>query len=106
MGNFASLVLTLKRSVKKGDKESLLSLFDDDNRFKRMDILEDAQEGSTVNVILEELGEIELKLGDNMQKGQKKSIMTLFWYVERSKPIEIKKDAEAGSNILIKLLSD
>jgi hypothetical protein len=105
MGNFASIVLTLKKSVKNGNQESLLSLFDDVNRFKRMDILEDAQEGSNVKVILEELGEIELKLGDNMQKGQKKSIMTLFWYVERSKPIEIKKDAEAGSNILIKLLS-
>lgn len=96
---FTSNELKLSKAVKKGDKENLLSLFNARERFKSSRVLVDAAEDAPVRVSLENLGEIDLKLGDDMEKGQKKTIMTLFWFSERSKPIEILKDAEAGDTV-------
>ena len=96
---FASNDLTLTKSVKKGDQESLLSLFSASERFKPTRVLSDAAENSKVRVSLEKLGEIDLMLGDDMEKGQKKTIMTLFWYAERSKPITLMKDAQSGDPV-------
>ncbi len=87
-----------------GDKENLLSLFDADARFEPIEVLIDAEEDSQVKVILEDLGECELKLGADMLKGRKKTIMTLFWFSERSKPIEMQRNAEAGENIVLDIL--
>ena len=98
---FAANELKLNKSVKKGDEESLLSLFSPEDRFKNTRVLIDAVENSSVRVSLEDLGEIDLKLGDDMEKGQKKTIMTLFWFEERSKPITIMKDARAGDTVVI-----
>ena len=103
MSKFSAIELKLKKSIKKGDKESLLSLFSAEERFKNMEVLIDADEDSVLKVVLEDMGEAELKLGDDMEKGQKKTIMTLFWYSERSKAIEMKKDAEAGESINISI---
>lgn len=100
---FAANELILNKSVKKGDKESLLSLFSPEDRFKNTKVLIDAIENTDVRVSLEDLGEIDLKLGDDMEKGQKKTIMTLFWFNERSKPITIMKDAQAGDTIKINI---
>jgi hypothetical protein len=55
-------------------------------------------------VILEGLGEIDLKLGADMEKKQKKTIMTLFWFAERSKNMEMQRKAEAGENVTLKIL--
>ena len=104
MGLFGSVELKLNKSVNKGDKESLLTLFDADDRFKPIEILADAEEETTVKVILEGLGDIDLKLGADMEKGSKKTIMTLFWFVERSKTIEMQRNAEAGENVILKIL--
>ena len=101
MEKLGSVELKLNKNVKKGDKESLLSLFDADNRFKHIELLSDAEEDSSVKVNLEGLGEIDLKLGADMQKGRKKTIMTLFWFVERSKLMEMQRNAEAGESISI-----
>ena len=103
MEKFASIELRLNKSVKKGDKESLLSLFNSAERFKHMEVLMNADEGASIKVLLEGLGEIDLKLGDDMEKGQKKTVMTLFWYSERSKPIEMKRNAEVGENVTVSL---
>ena len=103
MEKFASTKLRLNKSVKKGDKESLLSLFSAAERFKHMEVLTNADEGTSIKVALEGLGEADLKLGDDMEKGQKKTIMTLFWYSERSKPIEMKRNVELGENIAINM---
>jgi hypothetical protein len=100
---FMTNELTLKMNVKKGDKENLLSLFSAGERFKPAPVLVDAQENESVRVSLEGLGDIDLKLGDDMEKGQKKTIMTLFWFEERSKPISIMKDAQAGDKVLINM---
>jgi hypothetical protein len=100
---FMTNELTLKMDVKKGDKENLLSLFSAGDRFKPARVLTDAEENDSVRVSLEELGDIDLKLGDDMEKGQKKTIMTLFWFEERSKPIEIMKDAQAGDTVKINI---
>jgi hypothetical protein len=100
---FMTNELTLKMNVKKGDKENLLSLFSAADRFKPARVLIDAEENESVRVSLEELGEIDLKLGDDMEKGQKKTIMTLFWFEERSKPITIMKDAQAGDTVKINI---
>lgn len=104
MQEFANAELILYKSVKKGDKKSLLTLFSAAERFKPMEVLTNAEEDATIRVILEGLGEIDLKLGDDMKKGQKKTIMTLFWFFEREKPVEIKGDAEAGESIPVKML--
>ena len=44
---------------------------------------------------------LDLKLGADVPKGRKKTIMTLFWFVERSKPIEMMRNAQADENIKI-----
>ena len=49
---FTSNELTLVKSVKKGDKESLLSLFNAADRFKSSQVLLDAVEDTTVRVSL------------------------------------------------------
>ena len=103
MAIFAKTELNLAKSVKKGDKETLLSLFNPADRFKRMEILTPADEGTSIKVVLEGLGEALLKVGDDMEVGQKKTIMTLFWYSERSKPIEIKRNAEAGESLTVNM---
>ena len=59
--------------------------------------------GPKTAVVLEGLGEADLKLGADMEKGRKKTIMTLFWFVERSKPIEMKKNAENGEKVLMNI---
>lgn len=103
MEKFINAELQLKKDVKKGDEESLLSLFNVAERFKHMEVRKDADEGTDIKVILEDLGEVDLKLGADMKKGQKKTIMTLFWYDERSKPIKIKRNAKAKENIIINI---
>ncbi len=103
MEKFGSVQLKLNIDVKKGSKESLLSLFDADDRFKPIEVLTDAEENTGVKVLMEGLGEVDLKLGADMQKGRKKTIMTLFWFVERSKPIEIQKDATRGETVTINI---
>jgi hypothetical protein len=95
--------LKLNKSVNKGDTESLLSLFDASERFKRFEVLTDADEGAKIKVSLEELGEAELKLGANIEKGQQKCIMTLFWYEQRIVPFDIRKNAKADEGIGIKI---
>ena len=101
MEKFASIELRLNKSVRKGNRESLLSLFSSAERFKHMEVLTNADEGASIKVVLEGLGETDLKLGDDMEKGQKKTVMTLFWYSEKSKPIEIKRDAEMGESVIV-----
>jgi hypothetical protein len=103
MEKFGSVELKLNKNIKKGDKESLLSLFDADDRFKPIEVLKAAEEDATIKVILEGLGESDLKLGADVPKGRKKTIMTLFWFVERNKAIEMMKDAQAGEMISMKL---
>jgi hypothetical protein len=103
MDKFSSIELKLKKSVKKGDKGTLLTLFGANERFKHMEVLIDAEEGTNLKVVLEGFGEAYLQLGDDMDKGQQKTIMTLFWFSEKSKPIEILRDAEAGESIAINI---
>ena len=103
MKTFATTKLELYKSVKKGDKESLLSLFRVADRFKHINVLADAEEDMSIKVTLEGLGKADLKLGADMETGQKKTIMTLFGYSERSKPVEMMKDAETGELVTIKM---
>jgi hypothetical protein len=103
MDKFGSVELNLVKDVKMGDKENLLSLFSPDDRFKPIEVLQDAEEESTVKVVLEGFGEADLKLGADMQKGRKKTIMTLFWFVERAKPIEMKKNGKTGDKVVINI---
>jgi hypothetical protein len=103
MDKFASIELKLKKNVKKGDNGPLLTLFSASERFKHMKVLIDAEEDTNLKVALEGLGEADLKLGDDMDKGQQKTIMTLFWFSEKSKPIEMLRDAKAGESITINI---
>ena len=101
MEKFAAIRLKLGKSIKKGDKESLLSLFNATERFEPMEIFLDADEDTNMKVVLEGLAETDLKLGADMEKGQKKTIMTLFWFSERSKPIEMNREAKEGECITL-----
>jgi hypothetical protein len=103
MEKFTSADLTLVKSVKSGTKESLLSLFSVVERYKRMKVLLNADEGTTIRVVFEGLGEADLKLGADMEQGKFKTIMTLFDYRERSKPIEMNGEAEAGASITVNM---
>lgn len=103
MEKFGTTELRLNKNVKKGSKESLLTLFDADDRFKPIEVLVNANEEINVNVVLEGLGKATLKLGADMEKGRKKTIMTLFWFVERSKPIEMLKDAAQGDTVTLNI---
>ncbi len=103
MKKFASAELKLGKDIKKGDEESLQTLFRSAERYKRMELLTDADEDANIKVVLEGLGEADLKLGDDMEKGQQKTIMTLFWFVERAKPIKMKRDAKAEESVVINM---
>jgi len=99
MVKFACIELKLKKDVKKGARESLLTLFGFEDRIKRMEVLIDVDEGEKVKVELKGLGETELVLGNDMEKGDRKTIMTLFWFPEKSKLFEITRGAKAGEHI-------
>ena len=101
MKKFTSVEMILGKDVKKGDQESLQTLFHSAERYKRMELLVSADEDTDIKVVLEELGEATLKLGDDMEKGQQKTIMTLFWFAERARLIEMKKKAKAGMSVII-----
>ena len=103
MEKFADVELKLGKDINKGDNESLQTLFRSAERYKHIEVLTSADEDADINVVLEGLGEINLKLGDDMEKGQQKTIMTLFWYMERAKPIEIQRDAKAGESVVINM---
>ncbi|MDD5701228.1 MAG: hypothetical protein PHU23_04170 [Dehalococcoidales bacterium] len=103
MEKFGSVQLKLNKAVKTGDQESLLSLFDATDRFKPIEVLSGAEEDTTVKVVLEGLGETDLKLGADMEKGRRKTIMTLFWFSERSRPFSMLKDAQPGETVTINI---
>ena len=104
MKKFAETTLLLDKNVKKGDKESLLSLFSVRDRFKRMEILNKADENTPVKVVLGDLGQTELKIGDDIAQGMQRTVMTLFWFEERSKLMEMQRDASKGEVIPLNLL--
>lgn len=100
---FASAELKLGKDVNEGDEESLLSLFSAAQRFKPIRVLADAEEGTAIKITLEGLGELDLKLGNDVEKGERKTIMTLFWYSERSKTLKVTKSTKAGETIPVKM---
>jgi hypothetical protein len=100
---FGTVQLKLAKQVKKGDKETLLSLFDADARFEPIEVLVATEEDAVLKVVLEGLGEANLVLGADVPVGRKKTIMTLFWFVERSKLIEMKRDADVGEKIVMNI---
>jgi hypothetical protein len=101
MRRFASATLRLGKDVNKGDQESLQTLFHSAERYRRMTLLASAAEGTNIRVVLQGLGAIDLKLGDDMERGQVKTIMTLFWFEERAKLIEMKRKAKPGKTVTI-----
>jgi len=101
MVKFASVKLILGKDVSKGDQESLQTLFHSAERFRHILLLASAEEDASVRVVLGGLGATDLKLGDDMEKGQVKTIMTLFWFEERAKRIEMKRKAKAGKSVTI-----
>lgn len=103
MEKFASIELKLNKSVKKGDQQSLISLFSFEERIKRMEILTEMAEGQMVTVVLEGLGQTNLKLGNDMEKGDWKTIMTLFWLPEKSQLFEMQRDAASGEKITMNI---
>ena len=103
MEKFGNVELRLNKDIKIGATESLLSLFDADDRFKPIEVLTNMDEDAIVKVVLEGLGEANLQLGADMKSGRKKTIMTLFWFAERSKPIVMLKDAVKGAMVTLNI---
>jgi len=94
MARFASVKLILGKDVNRGDQESLQTLFHSEERYHRILLLASAAEDTNVRVVLGGLGAADLKLGDDMEKGQAKTIMTHFWFEERARLIEMKRKAK------------
>ena len=101
MVKFGSVKMVLGKDVKKGDQESLQSLFHSLERFRPIKVLASADEDAAIKVVLQGLGSAELKLGDDMKRGQVKTVMTLFWFAERARPIDMKHRARVGKVINI-----
>lgn len=104
MRRYTSVKLALGKDVEKGDQESLQTLFKSAERYRPMVLLASADEGTNIRVSLQGLGTIDLKLGDDMEKGQVKTIMTLFWFEERAKPMEMKRKVKAGKPVTITMM--
>ena len=104
MIKFTSAKLRLGKDVNKGDQESLQTLFHSAERYRRMVLQTGAEEGASIRVVLQGLGAIDLKLGDDMERGQVKTVMTLFWFEERAKLIEMKRKAKAGKSVTIDMM--
>jgi hypothetical protein len=104
MVRFASVKLILGKDVNKGDQESLQTPFHSAERYRRILLLTSVEEDASVRVVLGGLGAADLELGDDMEKGQVKTIMTLFWFAERAKLIEMKRKAKAGMSVTINMM--
>ena len=104
MMKFAGVKLVLGKNVDKGDQESLQTLFHSAERYRRLMLLANAEEGANIRVVLQGLGATDLKLGDDMERGQIKTIMTLFWYEDRARLIEMKRKAKAGKRVTVNLV--
>jgi hypothetical protein len=103
MQELAKDTFRLKKDVQKGDKESLQTLFDDAERLKHMEVLSHVEQDTTVRVVLEGIGEVDLEIGAELKKGQKKTIMTLFHYPVRATLFSVSKNAKAGQNVPLKI---
>src|SRR5512136_1059216 len=103
---FATVRMILGKDIKKSDKESLQTLFRSEERYRPITVLASAEENDVLKVKMGGLGTTELKLGDDMEKRDVKTIMTLFWFAERSKPIEMKHKAKAGDIVQIEMTLD
>jgi hypothetical protein len=104
MLKFSSVKLILGKDVDRGDQESLQTLFHSVERYRPMVVMANAEEGTNIRVTLQGLGTTDLKLGDDMERGQIKTIMTLFWFEERARLIEIKRKAKAGKRVTISMI--
>ena len=93
--------MKLGKDVKKGDQESLQTLFHSEERYRPIMLLASGAEDDNLRVTMKGLGSADLKLGDDMKKGQVKTIMTLFWFAERAKPIEMKRKAKTGKVVTV-----
>ena len=98
---FSKLDLKIKKSVAAGSSESLLSLFDAQERFKKSVIQCAACEGALINLQIGDLGELNLKIGADMTEGSRKNIMTLFWYEEKVKTFELKNNLDRGKVVTL-----
>ena len=105
MKKFGFVKMHLKKDVKKGDEESLLSIFSDVERSKSIKVLTDAEEGTIIKVNARDLGEIDLELGNDIERGQGKTILTLFTFAERSKKFKITRKAKIGQSIKLEMLA-
>jgi hypothetical protein len=103
MIKFARVKMILGKDIKKGDKESIQTLFHSVERYRPITLLAGGAEDANLRVTLRGLGSADLKLGDDMRKGQVKTVMTLFWFAERAKPFEMKHKARAGKVVTIEM---
>jgi hypothetical protein len=103
MEKFAGIEMKLAKNVKKGTSENLLSLFSFKDRITPMDVLLDIDEPGMVTVEVVGFGEVDLALGNDMEKGMNKTIMTLFWHDQKSKDFKMEKDGAAGEKVLVNL---
>jgi hypothetical protein len=104
MLKFSSVKLILGKDIDRGDQESLQTLFHSAERYRRLVVMANAEEGTNIRVTLQGLGTTDLKLGDDMERGQMKTIMTLFWFEERAKLIEMKRRAKAGKRVTVNMV--
>ena len=99
----ATLNLRLSKSVHTGEQECLMTLFDSTSRFRYFELRESLLEGDRVTLLIGPIGSVTLRVGSDMNTGQKKTLMTSFWYAERIQPFEIRRDFAVGDELTIEI---
>lgn len=102
----ATVELKVARAVRKGDAVSLMSLFDSSQRFERFPLEADLEEEQVVTVRVGSIGEWALPVGADMVAGHHKTLMTMFWYRERTATLPSACDVEAGQTVRVEITTD
>lgn len=99
----ATLNLRLAKAVRTGEQACLMTLFDSAARFRYFELREPLLEGERVTLVIGPLGSVTLPVGSDMNTGQKKTLMTSFWYSERIQPFEVRRDMAVGDELTIEM---
>lgn len=99
----ASVSLKVGKAIAKGAPVSLMVLFGSSERFERFVLDADLQENEKVSLQVGDVGSLQLPVGNDMAAGQKKTLMTMFWYPERTQLMDAQRDVAAGEELTVEI---
>lgn len=99
----AKMNLKVGRDFEAGSSISLMSLFNSHERFKTFQLQADVLEDQLVQLHLGSVGRLDVPVGNDMKAGQKKTLMTLFWYPARTQSIIALTGLMAGDSLPVEI---